>query len=340
MGDPAGIGLDISLIAWQQREQQNLPCFYIAANRPLLTQRAELLGLSVPMQDITEPAEALASFAQNMLPVLSVTDLSEIEPGRGNSSAGAAIMRSIEQCVDHVQQGQASALVTNPINKAILYEAGFTYPGHTEYLAALSAQAGPPVVPVMMIQAGTFRVVPLTIHIPLKDVPGAISQDLLLSQSRVIHQALQDYFGLKKPRIAVIGLNPHAGESGALGREEIDILQPAIERLQREGLAITGPLPADTMFHEEARQHYDVALAMYHDQALIPIKTVAFDSGVNITLGLPFIRTSPDHGTAYGIAGTGQARAQSFIAALKAAASMWQTRQHTCAQTHEHNRVD
>jgi len=220
-----------------------------------------------------------------------------------------------------VREGKARAVVTNPVSKSLLYQAGFAFPGHTEYLAALAGGAEP-LLPVMMLVAGPFKVVPVTIHIPLKDVPAALTTDLLLATIRTTDQDLRRYFGYVRPRLAVSGLNPHAGEDGSLGREEIDIIAPAIEAARAEGLDVTGPYPADTLFHATARQTYDAAICMYHDQALVPFKTVAFEEGVNVTLGLPFVRTSPDHGTAFDIAGTGKANPKSLIEALRLADAM------------------
>ncbi len=211
-------------------------------------------------------------------------------------------------------------MVTNPISKAVLYRSGFAFPGHTEFLANIAGLE--PSDAVMMLAAETLRVVPTTIHIPLKDVPAALSEALILKTLATTSRDLSRYFGLAAPRIAVTGLNPHAGEDGTLGREEVDIIIPAIEAARREGLNVAGPYPADALFHGEARKTYDVAVAMYHDQALVPFKTLAFDTGVNVTLGLPFIRTSPDHGTAFALAGTGSARPHSLIEALRLAEEM------------------
>jgi 4-hydroxythreonine-4-phosphate dehydrogenase len=213
--------------------------------------------------------------------------------------------------------------VTNPIAKHVLYAAGFQHPGHTEYLAALSVEGdAPPPHPVMMLWSEELAVVPVTIHIPLRAAPDALTTDLIVTTGRIVARDLRERFGLARPRLAVAGLNPHAGESATLGTEDRDVIAPAVARLQADGIAVTGPLPADTMFHREARRTYDAALAMYHDQALVPIKTIAFDDAVNVTLGLPFVRTSPDHGTAFDIAGRGIARPDSLIAALRLAARL------------------
>jgi 4-hydroxythreonine-4-phosphate dehydrogenase len=211
------------------------------------------------------------------------------------------------------------------VAKSLLYQTGFAFPGHTEYLAALAQREGDPIRPVMMLVAGPFKVVPVTTHIPLRDVPAALTTDLLLVTIRITDQDLRRYFSFVRPRLAVSGLNPHAGEDGRLGREEVDIITPAIGAAQAEGIDATGPYPADTLFHAAARKRYDAALCMYHDQALVPFKTLAFEEGVNVTLGLPFVRTSPDHGTAFDIAGTGKANPKSLIEALRLADAMSRT---------------
>ncbi len=218
-----------------------------------------------------------------------------------------------------MREGKASAVVTNPIAKAVLYGAGFRFPGHTEFLGDLAKAWGDPAFPVMMIWSETLAVVPVTIHIPLAEAARSLSADLIVRTARVVDRDLRARFGIARPRLALAGLNPHAGEGGAMGREEIAIIAPAIKQLRAEGIDAVGPCPADTMFHAKARARYDVALTMYHDQGLIPVKTLAFDEGVNVTLGLPFVRTSPDHGTAFDIAGTGCANPASLIAALKLA---------------------
>jgi 4-hydroxythreonine-4-phosphate dehydrogenase len=245
-----------------------------------------------------------------------------VVPGRPNDSATSAVQQSIEKAVRLVQAGEARAVVTNPISKAMLYRAGFAFPGHTEYLASLATTGRTAPHPVMMLASKWLKVVPVTIHIPLKDVPAALTEELILSTIETTARDLDRFFGISRPRLAVSGLNPHAGEEGGLGREEIDIIQPAIEAARNKGLDVTGPYPADTLFHAGARASYDVAICMYHDQALVPLKTLAFDEGVNITLGLPFVRTSPDHGTAFTLAGTGKANPRSLIEALRLADAM------------------
>jgi 4-hydroxythreonine-4-phosphate dehydrogenase len=234
----------------------------------------------------------------------------------------AAIERSIERAVGLVRAGAARAIVTNPISKSVLYGAGFAFPGHTEYLASLAAAGGAPIQPVMMLASPDLKVVPVTVHVPLKEVSRLLTRALILSSIEITARDLGRFFGLTRPRLAVSGLNPHAGEDGGLGREEIEIIAPAIEAARAKGLDVTGPHPADTMFHAAARATYDAAICMYHDQALVPFKTLAFEEGVNVTLGLPFVRTSPDHGTAFALAGTGKANPRSLIEALRLAAAM------------------
>ncbi len=244
------------------------------------------------------------------------------QPGTPDGTSAVAAMASICQAVADVIAGRASAVVTNPIAKNVLYRAGFRHPGHTEYLAELAATGNHTPQPVMMLWSPALVVVPVTIHVSLRDALAQLSSDLIVTTARIVVAALKARFGLANPRLAVSGLNPHAGEDGSLGTEDKTIVSPAVDILRGEGIEIRGPLPADTMFHEAARQTYDCAICMYHDQALIPIKTLAFEDAVNVTLGLPFIRTSPDHGTAFDIAGTGKANPSSLIAALRLAARM------------------
>jgi len=272
----------------------------------------------LPVLPIATPAEAPAAFARG-LPVLPLRLPAPARPGRPEPANAPSVIAAIDRAVALARSGEAAAVVTNPINKKALIDgAGFAFPGHTEYLAHL---AGVRRV-VMMLASPLLRLVPVTIHIPLAAVPGALSAGLIEETARITDAALRRDFGIARPRLAVAGLNPHAGEQGAIGREEIELIAPALDRLRAEGLEIVGPMPADTMFHAEARARYDAALAMYHDQALIPIKALDFARGVNVTLGLPFIRTSPDHGTAYDIAGTGRADPTSLVEALNLAADM------------------
>jgi 4-hydroxythreonine-4-phosphate dehydrogenase len=315
MGDPAGIGPELAVAAWRDRTP-GAP-FVVFAPPSVLAAAARRAGLAVPIIE-TDPAGAGAAFPAG-LPVVPLRSAVEDAPGRPDSANAAATLESIERAVEAVRQGQARALVTNPIAKATLYEAGFKHPGHTEYLGELAKAWGAPAFPVMMIWSETLAVVPVTIHIPLAEAPRALTAELIIRTARIVDHDLRARFGVERPRLAVAGLNPHAGEGGAMGREEITIIRPAIEALKAEGIDVVGPLPADTMFHPRARARYDVALTMYHDQGLIPVKTLAFDEGVNVTLGLPFVRTSPDHGTAFDIAGKGIANPASLIAALKLA---------------------
>src|SRR6266536_3219020 len=319
-GEPAGIGPDIAITAWLRRGELKLPPFYLRGDRNALADRAKALGLKVEFADI-RPEEALTAFP-SALPVVSTGQAATAQPGRPDATSAAAAMQSIRQAVADVAAGRASAVVTNPIAKNVLYRAGFRHPGHTEFLAELAANGGVPPQPVMMLWSPALAVVPVTIHLSLREALAELSTDLIVRTARIAVADLKARFGLAAPRLAVSGLNPHAGEEGSLGMEDIEIVAPAIEILRREGIEVRGPLPADTMFHEAARKTYDCAICMYHDQALIPIKTIAFEDAVNVTLGLPFIRTSPDHGTAFDIAGTGKANPSSLIAALKLAARM------------------
>ncbi|MDB5485953.1 MAG: pdxA, partial [Tardiphaga sp.] len=243
-------------------------------------------------------------------------------PGQPDHSSAPSAIASITRAVDHVTAGRAAAVVTNPIAKSVLYRAGFSHPGHTEFLAELATRDGLMPMPVMLLWSPTLSVVPVTIHLALRDAIAQLTSDMIVATARIVVSDMRARFGLKQPRLAVSGLNPHAGEDGALGHEDQSIVAPAVATLRAEGIDARGPLPADTMFHAAARATYDCALCMYHDQALIPVKTLAFDDAVNVTLGLPFIRTSPDHGTAFDIAGTGRANPSSLIAALRLAARM------------------
>ncbi|MDB5360053.1 MAG: 4-hydroxythreonine-4-phosphate dehydrogenase PdxA [Rhodospirillales bacterium] len=321
MGEPAGIGGELAFAAWSRRAA-GVPCFALLDDPARLEALARHLGQNMQIKPIASLADAPAVW-NKALPVLAVPLAGPVVPGIPAAVNAGAVIRSIERAVELVSSGAASAVVTNPIQKQVLIEAGFRHPGHTEFLAEL---AGPGTVPVMMLTCPGLRVVPITIHQSLKSAIAELSIDKIVTAARITAAALIRDFGIKRPILAISGLNPHAGEGGAFGREEIDIIAPAIEQLRREGLAIEGPLPADTMFHVRARQRYDAALCMYHDQALIPIKTIDFERGVNVTLGLPFVRSSPDHGTALNIAGTGKASPESLIAALMIADQMARTR--------------
>jgi len=315
MGDPAGIGPELALSAW--RDPGRSAPFFVLAAPAVMAAAAKRLKFAAPVIE-TDPGGAVAAFSKG-LPVVPLESPVEDNPGRPSAVNAAATIESIARAVETVRQGAARAVVTNPIAKAVLYEAGFRFPGHTEYLGELAKAWGAPAFPVMMIWSEPLKVVPVTIHLPLVEATRALTADLIIKTARVVDRDLRARFGLERPRLAVAGLNPHAGEGGAMGREEITVIIPAVETLQAEGIHVVGPLPADTMFHEKARAGYDVALAMYHDQGLIPAKTLAFDEGVNVTLGLPFVRTSPDHGTAFDIAGKGLANPASLIAAMRLA---------------------
>src|SRR6187399_1622722 len=321
LGEPAGIGPDITLAAWCRRDELNLPAFYVLADPDLLSRRARRLGLDVPIRAVV-PEEAARTFA-TALPVVRLAETVTAEPGHPDASSAPAAIASIRRAVADVFAGRAHAVVTNPVAKAVLYRTGFAEPGHTEFLAKLAQEAtGRTAHPVMMLWSPELAVVPVTIHLPVREVPHRLTADLIVETGRIVARGLRERFGIARPRLALAGLNPHAGEDGSLGAEDAAVVAPAVDELRAEGIDARGPLPADTMFHAAARRTYDAALAMYHDQALIPIKTLAFDTAVNVTLGLPFVRTSPDHGTAFDIAGTGRANPASLIAALKLAARL------------------
>jgi 4-hydroxythreonine-4-phosphate dehydrogenase len=321
-GEPAGIGPDITIKAWLRRSELKLPPFYWLGDSGLLRDRAKTLGLDISLTDV-RPEDALATFP-DALPVVATGSIAKARPGQPDDTSADAAISSIRQAVADVAAGRAAAVVTNPIAKSVLYRAGFPHPGHTEFLAELAASGGHTPQPVMMLWSPALAVVPVTIHVPLQEAITQLTRDLIVSTARIVVADLKTRFGLANPRLVLSGLNPHAGEDGTLGTEELRIVTPAIETLRAHGIDVRGPLPADTMFHDAARKTYDCAICMYHDQALIPIKTVAFEDAVNVTLGLPFIRTSPDHGTAFDIAGTGRANPSSLIASLRLAARMAQ----------------
>jgi 4-hydroxythreonine-4-phosphate dehydrogenase len=319
-GEPAGIGPDITLKAWVRRDELKLPAFYWLGDAASLDRRARALGLDVRIVEVV-PENAGETFA-DALPVVATGHVATARPGQPDESSAGAALASIRQAVKDVMAGRASAVVTNPIAKNVLYRAGFRHPGHTEYLAELAATKNSTPQPVMMLWSPALAVVPVTIHVSLREALEQLSSELIISTARIVATDLKTYFGLADPRLAVSGLNPHAGEEGSLGTEDSTVVAAAVEQLRGEGLDARGPLPADTMFHDAARRTYDCAICMYHDQALIPIKTLAFEDAVNVTLGLPFIRTSPDHGTAFDIAGTNKPNPSSLIAALRLAARM------------------
>lgn len=324
MGEPAGIGGEIALKAWEARRERNVPPFFVIDDLDRLGRLAARLAWNVPVAAATP--ETAASLFPHALPVVPLRVPRPVVAGKPDPGNAQAVIDSIKEGAELTQGGRAAALVTNPIQKETLYAAGFSYPGHTEYLAAL----GNSDVAMMLVCPG-LRVVPVTIHQPLRDAMATLTTERIVAAGRIAAQALARDFGIAKPRLAVAGLNPHAGENGTMGREEIEIIAPAVAALQADGIAAAGPFPADTMFHAAARRRYDAALCMYHDQALIPLKTIDFDGGVNVTLGLTFIRTSPDHGTALDIAGTGRANPASLIAALKLAGDMAEARRRAAA---------
>ena len=320
LGEPAGIGPDITIAAWLKRRELDLPAFYLLGDEALIASRAKALGAEIRIASVSA-GEAEAAFPE-ALPVVATGEPASAEPGKPDASSAPAALASIRQAVTDVREGRAGAVVTNPIAKSVLYRAGFRHPGHTEFLAELAAEAGRVPQPVMMLWSPQLAVVPVTIHVSLRDALAQLTSELIVSTVRIVATELKSRFGIANPRIAISGLNPHAGEDGSLGHEEQTVIAPAIKTLRSDGIEAKGPLPADTMFHEAARNSYDCAVCMYHDQALIPIKTVAFDDAVNVTLGLPFIRTSPDHGTAFDIAGTGKANPASLVAAITLAARL------------------
>jgi 4-hydroxythreonine-4-phosphate dehydrogenase len=321
LGEPAGIGPDLAIHLWRRRAELRLPPFYLIGQSEFIKRRAHLLGVDIAVSAVT-PSQAIECF-QRALPIVPLDTAITAMPGKPDASSAPAAIASIRRAVADVLAGHAAAIVTNPVAKNVLYRSGFAEPGHTEFLAKLAQEAtGNATRPVMMLWSPELAVVPVTIHLPLKDVATQLTSELITDTGRIAARDLTRRFGISRPRLAIAGLNPHAGEEGALGAEDSTIVAPAVKRLQDEGIDAVGPMPADTMFHARARAAYDVALCMYHDQALIPIKTLAFDHAVNVTLGLPFVRTSPDHGTAFDIAGKGTADPSSLIAALTLAARL------------------
>jgi 4-hydroxythreonine-4-phosphate dehydrogenase len=312
IGDPAGIGPEILAKSWERRSDENLPPFF-AVGDP----RAISIVWDGPLRRIDNPDEAPACFG-DALPILVVEDAGDIVPGQPNMAGARCAIQALEIAVGLARSGASAALVTGPVSKTELYAIGFTHSGQTEFVAERCGVA--PGNVAMMLAGPSLRTVCITTHVPLASVSALLTVELVVSRGRVTARGLQRDFGIANPRIAIAGFNPHAGESGALGREEIEILLPAIEQLRDEGIDIAGPLAADTMFHPRARAKYDAALCTYHDQALIPLKTLHFDEGVNMTLGLPIVRVAPDHGTAFEIAGKGLAEPGATIAAIRMAA--------------------
>ena len=316
-GEPAGVAPEITASAWQALHADASAAFFLLGDADYWQSR----NAGLPVRRIGHPGDACSVFA-TALPVLHRPLASHPAAGAIAPGTAAQVIAAIDEAVEMAFAGAVSGIVTNPIQKEALYGAGFRHQGHTDYLAHLSARHGRPVQEVMMLVAGDLRAIPVTVHIPLKEVPAQLTREAILSQARVTARDLQRFFDIAQPRLAFTGLNPHAGENGTMGREEIEIIRPALEVLRQEGLHVLGPLSADTAFHAEARAQYDAILCMYHDQALIPVKTLDFHGGINVSLGLPFIRTSPDHGTALGIAGKGIANPKSLIAAIRLASRM------------------
>jgi 4-hydroxythreonine-4-phosphate dehydrogenase len=321
LGESAGIGPDITIEAWLAREKLKLPPFLFVGDGGVLARRAAVLGRDIQIATV-EPENAAEAFSE-ALPCMSGAPAVGGRAGAIEPSDTPEVIGSIRRSVELVRAGQALAVVTNPIQKKALSDAGFPFPGHTEFLAALSQELyGQRAMPVMMLAGADLRVVPVTVHIPLKEVPYRLTIALVVQTGEIVARELTSRFGIGRPRLVVAGLNPHAGEERTIGDEDEAIVRPAVEALRETGIDAIGPLSADTLFRPAARQSYDAALCMYHDQALIPLKTLAFDDGVNVTLGLPFVRTSPDHGTALSLAGSGRANPASLIAALRLADDM------------------
>ena len=317
MGEPSGIGGEITLKAWLRRQPDGVPPFFIIDDAGRLERLAEDLDLEVPIELVEEPEQAVPTFAR-ALPVMPLGLPVDAVPGAPDAANARAVIASIDRAAALALEGRVAGLVTNPVHKRTLYEIGFAHPGHTEYLAEL-AGGGPA---VMMLTCPGLRTVPVTVHMALREALAALSAEAVEACAMTTAAALEDDFGIARPRLAVSGLNPHAGEDGDLGAEELEIIGPAVAALRRRGLDVIGPIAADSLFHAAARERYDAAVCMYHDQALIPIKTIDFAHGVNVTLGLALVRTSPDHGTALALAGTGRADEQSLIAALGSAAAI------------------
>ena len=326
MGEPAGVGPELIAQSWfrirHERGGRPQTPFYCYCDPDFLSKRLSDAGIAVPLSIVETAVEAVSVFSGG-LPVIPLAR--RVVSGRAgfpSSEDAAAVLDSIERAVADVLSGQAGGVVTAPVQKETLYDAGFAFPGHTEFLGDLALRNGLDAHPVMMLAAEQLRVVPVTVHVPISAVPGLLTTEAIVTTGEIVARELTSKFGIAAPRLAIAGLNPHAGEGGRIGLEDRDVVAPAVARLQASGINTKGPLAADTLFHEAARKTYDAALCMYHDQALIPIKTVAFDHAVNVTLGLPFIRTSPDHGTALSLAGTGKANPTSFIEAIAMADRM------------------
>lgn len=319
MGEPAGVGVEIAIKSWIRREAHQLPPFYLIADpvhvqatAQRLTKLDARLRAMPALAEIKHPREVAKCF-DSALPIYPLPLVKKVKPGHLDKANAPSVVKSIEEAAAHVFEGAASALVTNPIQKSIMYDSGFTHPGHTEFLAEICSGDH---CPVMMLSCPGLKAVPVTIHMPLREAVCSLTTELIVKRASITAAALSQDLGYKSPRLAVASLNPHAGEGGELGDAETTIIEPAIDQLRSQGINVFGPLPADSMFHAAARRAYDVAICMYHDQALIPVKILGFEYGVNITLGLPIVRTSPDHGTALGIAAECQANPESLMSAL------------------------
>jgi 4-hydroxythreonine-4-phosphate dehydrogenase len=320
-GEPGGVSPEITAKAWASLHDDARYAFFLIGDVDFISRRASSAGLAIPVKKIATPEEATRLFS-TALPVLHRPLPCAIAAGAFSVEAAPWVMSAIAEAVDICLAADAAGIVTCPIQKEALYAAGFQHQGHTDYLAHLARARGHAATDVMMLVGGGLRAIPITVHIALAAVPAALTQETIIAQAHVVHAALVKHFAIANPRLAMTGLNPHAGENGAMGREEITTIIPAIKTLQASGMDVRGPLPADTAFFADERTRYDAILCMYHDQALIPVKTLDFHGGVNVTLGLPFIRTSPDHGTALALAGTGRASAESLIAAIRLARQM------------------
>ena len=321
MGEPAGVAPEITAQAWVALHEDPALCFCLLGDAAVFETRARAAGFAVSFIAVDRLADAADIFARGV-PVINRSLPAPSVAGKLDVQNAGAVIAAIDEAVRLCLMGEASGMVTNPIQKETLYAVGFKHQGHTDYLAALARNAGYEAHDVMMLVGSGLRAVPITVHIPLADVPKALTSSAIVTQGTIVATSLKRWFGIAHPRIAVTGLNPHAGENGAMGKEDQTIVAPAVAALKQAGIDAFGPISADTAFHAEARASYDAILCMYHDQALIPVKTLDFHGGVNVTLGLPFIRTSPDHGTALGIAGTGKANPTSLIAAITLASSM------------------
>lgn len=317
MGEPAGIGTEIALKAWLRLREEGC-AYFLLHDADHVRETAHALSLDVPVSAIPVPAEAVRVF-RDALPVMPVRLAAPVQAGHPDPMNAPAVVEAIRTAVRLAAASEVAALVTNPIQKSVLYGTGFRFPGHTEFLQDL---AGPGHRATMMLASEQLRVVPVSIHESLAQAVKGISSDRIVEVAKATHAGLRRDFGIERPRLAIAGLNPHAGEAGSMGREEIEIIAPAVEALRRDGLDARGPYPPDTMFTARVRASYDAAICMYHDQALIPLKTLDVDGGVNVTLGLPFVRTSPDHGTALDIAGQGSADPGSLVSAIRMAAEI------------------